>query len=292
MAFQRWESEDEYTHAFRIFNSHHTYMNSLYWSHVPASTFVQATYRKNANSGQTTNQVFNLSGPDSNRVAQSLEDYSKHLKEFDNWVRLNTLVSVLGYFEIYLGSIISLSVESDPGILFSITRKIDGVSVLKHSTSEQYSFYEKSDEITKGEWSTRVANYGKIFGLIPIDLGKNITALDKMRKIRNNVAHAFGRDINLSRARSTWKMLEIERLSEDRLKRYMEIIRKVARGIDAHLLEKHIGSYEMLHFYHTNIKNFDPSKNLFDFKVEINSLNVKNKGITYCKDLVSYYNSI
>jgi hypothetical protein len=292
MAFTRWNSEDDYTHAFRIFNTHHTYMNSLYWSHVPASAFVQSTYRKNINSGQTTNQVFNLSGPDAYRVAQSLDDYSNHLKEFDNWVRLNTLVSVLGYFEIYLGSIISLAVESDPGILFSFTRKIDGLSVLKHRVSEDYSFYDKSDEITKGEWSTRSANYGKIFGQIPVELGSNIVALDKMRKIRNNVAHAFGRDINLSRARSTWKMLEIERLSQDRLKRYMEIIRKVARGIDAHLLEYHIGSYEMLHFYHVNKDKFESSKKLYDFKAELNSLNVKNKGIVYCKDLVNYYNSI
>ena len=66
-----------------------------------------------------------------------------------------------------------------------------------------------------------------------------------MRKIRNNVAHAFGRDIDKTRARETVEMLPIERLSEERLQKYMELIRKISKAIDNQLLNNHIGEFEL-----------------------------------------------
>jgi len=45
-------------------------------------------------------------------------------------------------------------------------------------------------------------------------------------------------------------MLPIERLSEKRLQKYMESIRKISKYPDYQLLNNHIGEFELIHYYH------------------------------------------
>ncbi|MEF1312030.1 hypothetical protein QTO01_18235 [Vibrio mytili] len=239
-----------------------------------------------------TQTVLNLSGKNSHRVADNLKDYSDHLKDFDNWTRLNTLVSVLSYFEIYLSTAVSLAIESDLGLIHSVRKKIDGVMVLKYNNKENYSFFDKSELITKGTWYQRVSNFLSLFHLAPISLGSNISELEKMRKLRNNVAHAFGRDIDKTRSRHTLEILPIERLSEERLMRYMDLIMKIAKDIDNQLLEQHIGDFELVHYYHTIRDKLDSKHQVKSFKAKVNSLYVENKSIDYCKKLIEYYEAL
>jgi hypothetical protein len=266
-------------------------MNSLYWAHVPASSLTQKTYRdaKKATPNKTTHEIYNLSGPDAFRVTQSLDAFSGHLKEFDNWTRLNTLVAVLSYFETYLSSVVSLSIESDLGLIYSIPKRIDGVLVLKYGTNSDYSFFDKSELITKGTWDKRISYFKEIFGTVPLTLSSNVSDLEKMRKIRNNVAHAFGRDIDETRARTTVKMLPIERLSEKRLKKYMELIRKISKEIDSQLFNNHIGEFELIHYYHKNMQHLTLNNEIQDLKTKINSLYTENRNHAFCKDLIDYY---
>ena len=108
MSFNRWKSEDDYSYVFRLFSKHHEFMNSLYWAYVPASSFAIGTHKKitQHNPNQTTNKILKISPKNKNafRVAQSSQDYVNHLKEFDNWTRLNALVAISSYFETYLPS--------------------------------------------------------------------------------------------------------------------------------------------------------------------------------------------
>ncbi|EPV1127209.1 hypothetical protein ACV17F_005195, partial [Vibrio harveyi] len=293
MPFNRWKAKDDYSYAFRLFSKHHTYMNSLYWAHVPAMNNVQYQCRKHLKTNPTpkTQIAFNLSGKNAHRVADNLQDYSEDLKDFDNWTRLNTLVSVLSYFEIYLSTVVSLAIESDLGLIHSVPKKIDGVMVLKNSPEDSYSFFDKSELITKGTWHQRVSNFLSLFSLAPISLGCNIAELEKMRKLRNNVAHAFGRDIDKTRSRHTLEILPIERLSEERLMRYMELIMNIAKDIDKQLLERHIGEFELIHFYHTVKDELDPTSPVKSLKAKINGLYVKNKSTAYCKALMEYYDT-
>ncbi len=294
MSFNRWTSKDKFSYAFRLFTKYHTFMNSLYWAHVPASVHTQTTYRgaKSSNPKPTTQQLYNLSGTNANRVAESIDAYSNHLKEFDNWTRLNTLVAVLSYFETYLSSVVSLAIESDLGLIYSIPKKIDGIMILKHGTNSDYSFFDKSELITKGTWPQRESNYKKLFGTAPNVLTSSISDLEKMRKIRNNVAHAFGRDIDKTRARETVEMLPIERLTEVRLQKYMEIIRKISKAIDNQLLTNHIGEFELVHFFHKNKNLLKQNQEVQDLKTRINSLYVENRNHQFCKELIDYYNNL
>ncbi len=294
MEFDRWLSEDSYTHAYRLFNKHHTLMNSIYWSYAPVFAYTQSLYSTEKGNGveRSTHQMFNLKGLDSDRVPHRLGDWSKSLKEFDNWTRLNALVSLSAYFEIYLSSVVSLAIESDLGLLYSVPRLIDGVKIIKYGNEENYSFFDKSQGITKGEWSKRRSNFVALFGSAPDELTKHEGTLENIRKIRNNMAHAFGRDIDISRSRKTISILEMDRVSIKRLQEYMGIIREVARAVDNQLLRNHIGQFETLYFYHQVKNGLNNSNKLKDFKKKLNSLLVKNKSIKYCKDLIEFYDNL
>lgn len=296
MKFNRWESIDDYTHVFRLFSKHHEYMNSLYWASVPATDFVMGTHTREIKKHptQTTHDILKINKNYKNamRVTESSEDYVKYLKEFNNWTRLNTLVSVTAYFETYLSSVVSLSIESDLGILYSIPQRIDGISVLKHNNGNEYSFFDKSAMITKGTWSQRIGSFKKLFQTVPQILVDSESDLEKMRNIRNNVAHAFGRGIEESRSRDNIDIRPVERLSIERLQKYMNIIRKVAKEIDKQLLNNHIGEYEIIYFYHKRIIKLNQDINEFELKKEFNGLNFKNRNIDFYKDLIDYYKNI
>lgn len=144
-------------------------------------------------------------------MAKSSHDYVAHLKQFDN-TRLNTLVSVSAYFETYLSSVVSLAIESDLGLLYEIPKKIDGISVLKHNNNNNYSFFDKSKSITKGTWAQRISNFKKIFKVVPQELIDAESDLEKMRHLRNNMAHAFGRGMEESRSQDNKEIREIDRI--------------------------------------------------------------------------------
>ncbi|MGE7929215.1 hypothetical protein [Lysinibacillus xylanilyticus] len=295
MNFDRWKSNDDYTYAYKIFNRYHTYMNSLYWSYAPAYAYSQIAYsQKKKEGGQlpTTHELFNLSGKDSERVASNLDDWSRHFKEFDNWTRLNALLSLNSYFEIYLSSVVSLAVESDIGLQFAASKSVDGLTIVKNGNSRGYSFFDISREITMGEWSKRRKRFKEIFGSAPQELTTYEKDLEKIRNIRNSVAHSFGRDIEKSRSRSQTDILEIQRISIKTLKKYMSIIRAVARSIDEQLLNNHIGDYEAVFYYHEIKSTLPVNNHVKEFKKKLNSLYVKQKSFSYCEQLIEYYDSL
>ncbi|WP_418186385.1 hypothetical protein [Aliarcobacter lanthieri] len=296
MKFDRWKSIDRYTHVFRLFSKYHEYMNSMFWASVPTIGYASGAIRKEIKLNQqlTTHEILHIGKAikNANRVATDPNDYLEHLKEFENWNRLNTLVSACAYFETYLSSVVSLAIESDLGLLYSIPQKIDGISVLKHNNGNEYSFFDKSELITKGEWPQRISNFKKLFGVVPQELIDNTNSLEKMRVIRNNVAHAFGRDIKQSRDRNNLTINPIERLSLERLQKYMGTLRSVAKAIDNQLLEKHIGEYELIYFYHIELKKNKLSGNPKELKKVFNGLGFQNRGLSFYKDLIEYYDNV
>lgn len=296
MEFDRWKSQDDYSFAYRLFSGYHTYMNNMYWSYAPVFHYSRNIYRRaiSENTDITTHEIFKVDrrNKDGRRVISNAKQWSHNNTEFDNWTRLNTLVAVNSYFEIYLSTIVSLALESDLGVLYSISKEVDGIKVLKYGTIDDYSFFDKSEEVTKGSWDSRISNYKKIFKYSPKVLDDNIGDLERIRKLRNKVAHSFGRDIELSRARETKQNLEIERLSLKRLQKYMGIIREVARGIDNHLLSSHIGDYENIHYYHITKDKLPDERHNKEFKRSLNSLSVRKKGWKYINTLIEYYNEL
>lgn len=106
-------------------------------------------------------------------------------------------MSLCSCFEVYLRGILSLSMESRPGIIFDDKDAFDGTRLLKYNekimqyNNTTYPFYKNIDKIIIGEWNNRILGYKDAFKTVPDILNNNIGELEKLRKLRNNIAHFF-----------------------------------------------------------------------------------------------------
>lgn len=211
-------------------------------------------------------------------------------------MNLNALVAILSNLETYMATIIPLALESDIGVLFGTPNKIDGIEILKNGKESPFDFDDIVVSCTKGTWDSRLAAYKRAFGRAPKYLEGQISELDKMRNLRNNVAHSFGRDIEASRKKGEVTTLPIEILSRQRLLKYQAIVWKSAKAIDAHLHNSHIGEYQRVLFYHglypSLNKKVHPNQRAVELKKKIGQFGDIAAGKNFCKGLVAYYEAL
>jgi hypothetical protein len=294
-SFNRWVSRTGSSWGIKIFKKHHTLLNSMYWSYVPTSSYCNYLYRQNEkeNLMGTTCELLHISGTDAHRVDNKLEDWKRNNKEFDNWTRLNSLVALLSYFEVYLSSAVMLSLESDPGLNFKTSKVVDGMKIIKTNSQFTFDFKHVAAKITKGEWNQRIAAFVDVFGSVPQIIIDHTNQLERMRKLRNNVAHAFGREIEKAQTRGLIEILEMDKLSLESLKKYMQIIHDIAYEIDKQLLSNHIGSYEVLYYYHQIQSNLPRIGKEVALRKELNRIGVNGTcNEEYCMELIKYYENL
>lgn len=288
MPFNRWECPWDRTWAYVVFKKHHTQLNDLWWSHHSASRRA-SSIAKSVGDKQPTVKAFPAAIFGTGRDQMPLSEWYKHYSEFDNWVRLSNAMALCGYFEVFLAKSANLALRSDPATLLNSSQAVDGVGLLKRGLLPD--FKEQITSITKNNWSARLHSYEKYFGHVPNELASQESELDQLRKLRNGVGHAFGRDLDDYDSPFIFEPKALQRLSEKRLKKWLGIVEKAANAIDEHLREKHIGSFEIFEAYHAWDKKFNMgSKNehgalrdLFPHR--------KNNGCNaqYFQNVIEYY---
>jgi hypothetical protein len=290
--FDRWGSVVGRTIALHNFKMHHTQINDIYWSFVPVYSYVVDISRKSKCSD--AHVLFNVSDMDARRVALDKKEWIQWFEEFDNMNRLNCLLNVCAYFEVYIRHVVRASVLSYPDLHFKKSKAIDGVSLLKEGT--KISLGRIIKKITQGRWEQRVENYGKLFGDVPTQLRDAVGDLDEMRGLRNSVGHAFGRDID-KELFDDLKRPEIKRVSKEMLKRYLGLVDTLAAAIDEHLLKKYIGEFELISYYHKIHGKMRSGGGIRDRAVivkksigEIKSIAPLSKG--FWVDLIKYYDNV
>lgn len=289
--FNRWSLGWGRTWAYRLFKSHHTQLNSLYWSHAPALRYVFSATRGRGRDDPASS-LFTLPSQDLTRINISLGDWAKHYGDFDNWVRLNALVAITGYLEVYLKTVTRLALESDPSTMVAVELKhsIDGMAALKRKSG--YNFAEIVIPCVRGSWPERLGQYRRFFGVVPNLLDSSLGALEGLRRIRNGVTHSFGRATDEYDSLFDTKPRPFQKVSEDRLKKTLALVDKLALAVDDHLGSEHIGDYEALYFYHRWDKNY-PRNNQTEARAlakQIGLLHVRTKDIRYYQELIDYYN--
>jgi hypothetical protein len=245
--FPRWQCNTGNTLAYRLFKKHHGEINKLYWSHMLSANRTFGAVKK-ADKRMRPTAVFSVSPKYMKRVPPTLQEWERDYKDFNNWVRLSAAVAINAYMEIYLRKICALAVESNPGIIIGAPGAIDGVTLLKSRPSHDYSDYAVS--LTKGDWSTRIAFYEKMFGDAPKKLKEHAKELNELRKMRNGVGHSFGRAVQDYDSVLHLQIKPMMRLSEERFVNWLRMADEVALAIDNHLKDSHIGHYELLLYYH------------------------------------------
>jgi hypothetical protein len=278
----------------RGFNSRETEINQHYWSFIASSehSAYRARKYKEVDKSAPTSRLFRAGGTDAPRIPSTVSDWLSANEELKNWLRLSALVSAASNFEMFLGHIARTALASDPLVRHGSSKALDGVSLLKGGLELPYE--DVAEGLTKGDWNSREAHFLKIFGVMLLEIRNKKTELEAIRKMRNEFAHGFGRSLEvpepgmLSTSRST-------RLTQGQLKKYLGVISSVAKSIDRHLMDNHIGYYELLVDYHKVKSDLTNEAQIGNSSIEsyLKRRFYNEFGITvaekFCRDLIGYY---
>ncbi len=295
--FNRWKPRAGSSWALRVFKKHTIELLKM---HTAFNNSYKYTYENLGKSGAEWNDSvgkhFYFDNPFEYDKFSDLKDWSNSFNELDNWMNLNALVAISSNLETYIATIVPFALESDIGVLYGIGQHIDGVTIVKHGNKTNLDFDNTIKNCTMGSWQSRINNYEKTFGYIPQYLKDNLSDLDKIRNIRNNVAHAFGRDIESARQNGNLTPQPIEKLSREKFLKFQKVTWKTALEIDKHLYIKHIGEYQALIFYHHMYPSLNhevhPSIRAMHLKKELGRYGDVAVSKQFCKDLVNYYEKL
>jgi hypothetical protein len=284
------------TWTYQVYKKYNDELNQMLWSNVAAS---KSIYKQlGTNGAKWTNQAsahLEFTVPKGEESFTDLQHWSDVYNQFNNWTNLNALLAISSNMETFLSTIVSLALESDPGILFNSPKSIDGVVLLKNGATKSKIHEDIIIGITKGDWNSRVSTYRRVFITVPKVLEDNIGELEKIRNLRNKVGHAFGRDIEGSRNHEVKSINAMEKLTDYKLKKYQNLILSIVSQIDKHLLTNHIGEYQAIAYYHRiypglpqNTHQTERAKTLKKRLGQAGDLSAKEM----CKGLVKYYEEL
>ena len=291
MAFRRWRYPWPRTWAYYVFKKHHTQLNEVLWAHHSASRRA-ATLAHGVGLNQPAKKAFPAAIVDPARQLLPLSDWLNYYKDFDNWTRLSGALSLASYFESYIQKVTRLALSSDPGSILGRAQAIDGALFLKAGRFP-IDLDAYVAELTKGTWSARLASFERYFGKAPNALADNLSELDQLRILRNGVGHRFGRDIERNDYAPLAGLEEPQRLSRERLIKWLGTVEKVVGEIDARLRDAHIGAYEVLEAYpHIKADRFTrrwEDRRLAEYFPAAQGITLSDN---YCRDAIRHFDAL
>lgn len=295
-SFNRWKAHEASTWAFRIFQKYQSELELIWGTHITAAQFTYTNLKSNnAQWPDPPTKHFRLGEVDLNNY-KDLKTWSNSYNLFDNWVNLSVVLALASNLETYLASVISLALNSDPGVIFDVSKSLDGVIILKHGRPKTFKISKYIENCTSGDWSSRLSEIERLFGQCPLEVRSNHSSLEELRSIRNRIGHAFGRDIEAARRQGEIEILPMEKLTRTRANRLKKSVRTVAKSIDTFLLKNHIGEYEAVRFYQFLYprlhKHVPLGQRAIYLKKAIGQWGAVPRGKIYCNGLVKYWESI
>lgn len=229
-SFSRWGHITETTWVFQVFDKYNTEMEQNLAAHLLASGYIYKELGKTASWVDKISKYFPR--VNANGKYNSLKEWSVGYDEFENWTYLNMIMSISSNFETYLATVVDLALSSDPGVLLGNSHTIDGISLIKKSKPVCVDYNGYVVNITKGTWHSRINAFERVFGSVPSELIKNVTLLEDVRKLRNNVGRAFGRDIESTRNHVVKNVLPVAKITKTKMRKIKDTVRMIAKDID------------------------------------------------------------
>jgi hypothetical protein len=293
--FDRWKPRENSTWVFRVFKKHNIELMRMYTAFETSRRFTYFHLGKVAQWSDQPSKHFPFVRPLGYDQFETMRDWSSAYNDLENWVNLNALVAIASSLETYFATVIPLALASDVGTLYGTSRRIDGIQILKHGHSNALDFEQQVISCTKGDWSSRLAAYVRLFGRAPKYFTSNIASLERIRNLRNNAAHSFGRDIEASREHQQVKTLPMDILSRSALLNLQKTSWKLAKAVDVHLHQFHIGEYQALAFYHsifpTMRHDLHVGERARQLKKRIGGFGAVS-GKDFCRGLAEYYEAL
>lgn len=294
MPYDRWTPVKKNSYPYIVFKQYNQEIKRMMMSYESAKKFTYTNLTRNgADWLHKANLYLETKGDDE----ITIEDWSKVFNKYDNWHRLNCLMAMSSYFETFLASIVKLALESDPGTFIGVPHSIDGVQLFKQMRKpfKKQEIEKLIQGCTKGDWASRQNSYKRLFGSIPHAFSTAISDLEKIRKLRNNVGHAFGRDIRKSRDYSISHISLMNPLASKTLYRFHRVIEDCAKDINEQLMNEHIGNYHPLLIYHNNkdiLNGITINETVKNLKKMIGKEEQNPYSKEFCTWVVDYYSHL
>ena len=293
--YSRWLTTREHSWPYRIFRKCNDELMTMYMAQLSAKQF---TYQQLKNSGAKWSSPAYQFLYTHNNQQLTIKDWSDSFNKFENWSRLNQLMVLNSAFESYLAAIIKLTIESDPAILVEAPHTIDGIKNVKYEIAlDNIDTKKIIESCTKGTWSERVDNLKKLFMKLPPSFTSSISSLEEIRVLRNNIGHAFGRDIEKFQTYDLYKLPKMNTLSFGHFRRLSTVILQIAKDIDTQVMLNNIGNFQPLYYYHTIQKELEIYPTLKEKAQQLKTrlfieANDSNYSTSLCEWVISYYDSL
>jgi hypothetical protein len=290
MTFDRRVPFFERTLAWRLFKRHHTHFNDIYWANRATSKFAYAATRPLQRTDPTT-VLFTL--PDNpQRLAPTLGAWADNYSGFNQWTQMAAVVAICGYLETYIAQVATAALESCPAQIFGGASQVDGTVLLKSGAN--YDFYVHAEPLVRGDWQARTSAYARIFGACPF-LGE-IGRLERLRALRNDAGHSFGRDIKGMRFSESSLVQPLPRISDGDVQSFLELANTVATAVEGHLGPTFVGSYEVVRLFHNwraTLNPRPPTKRELArlFSHYFNTVTENPYGRSRSEELIRYYDA-
>ncbi len=294
LAYNRWNPIEKKSWPYRCLRYYYDEVNRLMMAHKAALKFSCTQLQKIGAKDESIASDYLHTSKNNNRL--TIKQWHKSYSNFDNWTYLNAIIALSSAFETYLSCIIRMTIDSDPGLIINNPKSIDGVAQKKNGTPYNSDFIEDTlVSCTKGDWTTRIKAMQKLFGSIPTSFSDNIAQLEELRTLRNNVAHAFGRNIDKAKDYRRFDIDPMKKVTYDQFRKYQSLILTCSRQLDEQLMSEHIGMYPILLFYHDNRNKLikHPIETRFDyFKTLIGKESQKAISKDLSKWIINYYENL
>lgn len=306
MGFNRWSSKKNSTWSFTVFKKHYTEVIKMHNAYkiVPQYLYHDLGNVKKAKWLDKASEHFGSMARSQydEELFDNLKEWSEYFNIFTKWSKYSSILALSGNFEVYIDKVVTVALESDIGLLINTTQTVDGIKLKKLNNTLNKDLIEQYVlGCVKGSWYDRVNQIEKIFSWKPSLLCSedNLNLLDNIRKRRNDAAHAYGRNITKSKTSYGLEVTELTDISEKVIMKYFNLVYRLAKEIDAYLLNNHIGEFQCLNFYHDlkinkEVVLRDKSKQQIGWASEIlrkkyGAYSNNAMGKTYYKGLVEYY---
>lgn len=291
--FQRWKSFEQTTWSFQVFSKYDDQLGMMLTSNANAAKYCYSAMGKAGCSWSDSAEVVLATGDRFLSAFEDLKHWSDTYNDFQNWMRLNAVLASAANLETFIAGVVDTAIQSDPGTLFGASKVIDGSMLLK-TNAKGVDQEPHIISCTKGAWPSRISAIERIFGDLPLAAKFEVSKLEKIRRIRNNVGHAFGRDISSAQYHGLREIHSMERISESTAFGATSTCRNFARALDSYLLQNHIGDFEIVRFFHAHHQDNQGAKlgeRVASLKKAIGS-RAQPRGKAYLRDLISYWDQL
>lgn len=291
--FHRWQNFEQTTWSFQVFSKYDDQLGMMLTANNNAAKYCYSAMGKAGCSWSDSAERVLATGDRFLTAFEDLKHWSNTYNDFQNWMRLNAVLATAANLETYIAGAIDTALQSDPGTLFGASKGFDGAKLLKTNVKG----LDRKPHIiscTRGDWPSRISAMERIFGQLPLAAKSEISNLEKIRHVRNNVGHAFGREISHAQYHGLRKIHAMERITESTAFGATSTCRRFAKALDNHLLLNHIGDFEVVRFFHTHHQDDAGAKmgeRIASLKKAIGKL-AQPRGKTYLKDLISYWDQL